>query len=152
VGLVLTAVLKPVRGRAASVPGLQRRALAPALVRGIAGGLPLSARALGAPVSDDQAERPSGLTSPTSHDTLREAHHDPYVYADSAASDVLYREALASVGGPMSRLDAARLPMPSGDVGHARLEFPTAGYVPYVTGGGRPPSSDVRVGGDRADL
>ena len=86
------------------------------------------------------------------YETLRAAHYDLYVYADSAAYDARYRETLAAVDGPMTRLDAARLLMPLvafGDVGHARIDFPVADYVGYVTGGGTLLPFDVRVEGGR---
>lgn len=117
--------------------------------------------AVGSPAPGAQTASPSGDGPFTAeavradladlYETLQEAHYDLYVYADSAAYDARYREALAAVDGPMTRLDVARLVMPLvayGDVGHARLDFPVADYVAYVTGGGTLLPFDVRVEGD----
>ena len=120
------------------------------------------ALALGAPVANAQADsRPADSLFTEEavradladlYETLRAAHYDLYVYADSAAYEARYREALAAIDGPMTRLDAVRLLMPFvafGDVGHARIDFPIADYVPYVTGGGTLLPFDVRTEGGR---
>ena len=122
----------------------------------------LFALAVGAPAVGAQGDRPSGDSLFTEHavradlaylyGTLRAAHYDLYVYADSAAYDARYRATLAAIDGPMTRLDAVRLLMPFvafGDVGHARIDFPVSDYVPYVTGGGTLLPFDVRTEGGR---
>lgn len=62
---------------------------------------------------------------------LQSAHYDLYAYRTKEAYDAKYAETRASIGTSSSMLDVVRLFQPFvafGRVGHARLEFPVAGY------------------------
>jgi hypothetical protein len=84
--------------------------------------------------------------------TLQGAHYDLYAHRSRAAYDARYRETLAAVDRPMTRLEVVRLFMPFvafGGFGHTRVEFPGADYGPYLAGGGTLLPFDVRIRGGR---
>lgn len=86
------------------------------------------------------------------YETLRAAHANLYLYRSRAEYDRYYEEILSSIGGPMSRLDAARLLIPFvafGQVGHAKIDFPVQDYVEYALAGGTLLPLDIRVADGR---
>lgn len=86
------------------------------------------------------------------YERLRAAHANLYVYRSREEYDRYYREILASIDRPMSRLDATRLLMPFvafGQVGHAKIDFPVQDYIEYALAGGTLLPLDIRVADGR---
>lgn len=82
------------------------------------------------------------------YQTLRAAHVDLYVYRSREAYDRCFEDMLATIDGPMSRLEVTRLFMPFvafGQVGHAKIDFPVQDYIDYALAGGTLFPLDIRV-------
>lgn len=82
------------------------------------------------------------------YETLAAAHYDLYAYQSRGAYGRHYDELAATIDGPVTRREAARLFtsfVTFGQVGHARIDFPVQDYVAYVLAGGTLLPLDIRV-------
>lgn len=82
------------------------------------------------------------------YNSLAAAHANLYAHRPKAQYDEDFDALMASVDGPMSRLDVIRLFMrfvAYGRVGHAKIDFPIPEYVAYLQQGGTLIPVDIRV-------
>jgi hypothetical protein len=85
--------------------------------------------------------------------SMRSAHYDLFAHRSEREYDDEYDRLLASIKGPLGRLELYRLFMrfaAHGRVSHARVEFPWAEYGPYVAAEGTILPFDLRLKDGRA--
>ena len=73
------------------------------------------------------------------YDRLESAHYDLYAHRSKAEYDRLFATMVASIDGPVTRLDAVRMVqrfLAYGDVGHARTDDAFAEFARYRSAGG----------------